>query len=655
MIIEISKLNNLIYVNVNSSEENFFKIFKSENENLIEIYRGVDITEGTKHVLKVVLEKENVSLSEEDYNSLIKENVELITCNNREDAYKQLAYDKELSKAIKEVFNENENNFISEFSEYQQDKQLKTINQITLDKQGNSIIKPIINGLFLNVTCFIDPTLKESDDNYIYTLEFYNGFRNKTEIAQLKTKEDLKRIIKNKNLLMIDDNRLLTELLTAYLNVASKENKMKIIETPFKEGYFILNNKVVTNSKLNSVSYPTRTQLRESIRLLNRILSARSKQGKINDCAIYRFMLISPFSFCFKQLGAFESLYSLILNGKTKANKTGSIHIAYRFYNLKATEEDTAISSISSLSSEIDNSTFPTVIDEAYSLFKYEEFKVILRRAITDINLRTVRDNDNIKNLKRRALSLPILLLNETIEFEDYLTSRYNIIYYGTETQLSKEEREEFNRIYKPRAEESILDKLKYIGKVFEKRIIEKIENKEDVLYYDSEQVTIEILKDIEKEANETFISEMKMKTVSSEEYKLNITELIKEILNNDFKKKVKSINYHAYLFIQSANNSDFPFMSYSKRKDSFYIELTKLKKYLNNKKQLKDASITLEENEILEYLNLTDIEIMKFNTINYQKKQRGFHLSVYDLAFKIFNILLESEKDKELEPYENT
>lgn len=54
----------------------------------------------------------------------------------------------------------------------------------------------------------------------------------------------------------------------------------------YLKGYFLVNNKVVENTKIKNLKY-TKEDLKEAILLLNELMKDRTEEGKANDSAVY--------------------------------------------------------------------------------------------------------------------------------------------------------------------------------------------------------------------------------------------------------------------------------------------------------------------------------------------------------------------------------
>ena len=378
-------------------------------------------------------------------------------------------------------------------------------------------------------------------------------------------------------------------------------------------------------------------------------------------------MLWNPYSYCLKQIGLKTGIYSLILIGISKGNKTGATKIGNLFYN--RVEEETSGSTASVLGSKLEENTFSSVFDEAYTLLGLPEVEDIIKRSIQEKTGRITKNRTDNKKLDVfNAFNLPLFILNERREFKDYITERFKIIDYTSKSYVPKEARTRFNEKYLPDAEDSVLKSLAIIGAEFNKKIVPLIEARDKSLL-NPEEVTIQILQDIAKETSLAvhkpinFLPSMYNLTEASTNYNYDVGTAIRNLLNEEFKNRHKVTNneYDSYNFVNSAINNDFDFITYNKYRTAetqhkeFIINSSGLRKYINN-----NVEETVELETILEHLGLTEILKSKATAenktyadfLNSQhriktdkgkyKNIKGFYLTVEELANKLFSFNIE-------------
>lgn len=497
----------------------------------------------------------------------------------------------------------------SENSYYEQSEE-KGINYIIFGKDG-IISEPIANVIIEDVEIILD-SLNILEP--VYNVTYYNKTFKKRKTVKYLTKKQLTEEFIKANVFYNSSKEYVETVLNNFIIDGTKEGRILAKTEAYLEGYFIVDNHVVSNTKLDEIKMPTNDELAESIKLLNKIMEDRTKEGKANDSTVYRFMLWSPFSYCLKQLGYSKANYSLILIGTSQTNKTGATKVGNLFYNRE--EEETSGSTVSVLGSKIGENSFSSIFDECSHLFKISEALNVMKRAVYEKTGRAVKDrNDNSKIDEFVAFNLPLFLLNPEgkIEFKDFITNRYKVINYSNESFITEAAKKEFNEKYLPEAKDTILKKLALIGKVFSEKLIGVIEDptKRKKLFH-IEELTIELLKEIQREAGSTFNKAMLKETEASSKYDYKVESEIPKVLNAEFKEKNRltgNRRYDASNFTNSIINNDFDFITYNKKRTpktqhkEFIINTSGLEKHVN---QLVEETVDLET--ILEALNLTDI-----------------------------------------------
>ena len=538
--------------------------------------------------------------------------------------------------------------------------------RIITDK--GTVTKPVANVVIEDVEIVLDSLgILEP----VYNVTYYNKTFKKEVAVEYLTKKQLTEEFIKANVFYISTKENVEAVLNAFIIDGTKEGTIETKTEAYLEGYFYINNHVVSNTKLNNIKKPTKEELAEAITLLNKIMEDRTAEGKANDSTVYRFMLWNPFSYILKQIGYSKANYSLILIGASQTNKTGATKIGNLFYN--RTEEETSGSTVSVLGSKIGENTFSSIFDECSHLFNLPEALNVMKRAVYEKTGRAVKDrNDNSKIDEFIALNLPIFILNpEGIRFKDFIINRYKIVNYSLDSFLTEEAIEEFNEKYVPEAPNTILKKLALIGKVFSEKLIAIIEDPtERKRLFNIEETTIEILKEMEEEANVNFLPEMLKETTASTKYNYNVLAEIPKLLTNEFKQKnFKRSNesYSGFTFVNSVTNNDFDFITYNRnrtektKEKEFIVNTSKLHDFVNNK---VEEYVELET--ILEALDLTETlkakpdykepyskYIKKNHKIRIKEpsgkvKERtisGIYLTVEELANKLFSFDIDFSK----------
>ena len=529
------------------------------------------------------------------------------------------------------------------------------------------ITKTVANVVIKNITIVLD-SLDILEP--VYNVTYYNKtFNEEVTIEHLTGKELTEEFIKAR-VFKNPSGDFINYILNLFIVDGAEEGFIDVTKEAYLEGFYIVDGKVVENTKLKNLKKYTAEDVAEAILLLNEIMKDRTEEGKANDSTVYRFSLWNPYSYCLKQIGLKTGIYSLILIGISKGNKTGAINIGNLFY--LNTEEENSGSTASVLGSKLEENSFSKVFDECYNLLNLPEVPDIMKKAVQDLITRITKDRtDNKKTDKFNAFGLPVFLLNERMEFKDYIRERYKITEYTSKSYVNKSKRTAFNEKYLPEDKEgTVLRKLAVIGNEFKQKIVPLIEAKDKRLLK-PEELTIEILKEIAEETSTAtgkpidFLPEMYNITEASTNYNYDVASEIRKLLNNEFKKKNRITANNkpsGYTFTQSAINNDFDFITYNKHRSEntaereFIINASSLVKYVNN-----HVEETVELKNLLTYLNLEEVlkTKAKANNVDYDKfiktqykikvdgskKKKnitGFYLTVEEVANNLFGFNID-------------
>ena len=409
----------------------------------------------------------------------------------------------------------------------------------------------------------------------------------------------------------------------------------------FIEGFFYHDGKVIDNTVNKDLTYDAH-DVKDAIKMINAIISNRGT-AKDNDATVLRFMLSSPFMYCLKQIGYGKANYGLMLYGKPQTSKTGSVSNFSWLYS-EPLETDKAVSTLSVFGSRLEETTLPSLIDEAYSFISNRDNHDSIKRSIYSETTRQVKSkNDNRKTDNYKALSIPIFTYNEHYEVANYFGRRFILCYYDESMIVSDDDRKAFDIEYVPNSPQSPLKVLRYLGKVFSERLIPYIESRDKELM-DIEKLTVKILKEIATDFHMDFDSAIYKIQESNTDTTIDLKSKIKTGLNELFRKNHRlSMGVKVYNeadFISCAENREIPFLYYKPNKEIYVIQtksfVDTISKFVNE---------TLNISEIANYLEI-DISQQKQQKVHGQNIGIGFEMLPHELEFKIFGIVTyESSK----------
>lgn len=403
----------------------------------------------------------------------------------------------------------------------------------------------------------------------------------------------------------------------------------------FIEGFFYHDGKVIDNTANKDLKY-TSHDVKDAIKMVNAIISNRGT-AKDNDATVFRFMLSSPFMYSLKQIGYGKANYGLMLYGKPQTSKTGSVSNFSWLYS-EPLETDKAVSTLSVFGSRLEETTLPSLIDEAYSFISNRDNHDSIKRSIYSETTRQVKSkSDNRKTDNYKALSIPIFTYNEHYEVANYFGRRFILCYYDESMIVADEDRKAFDVEYVPNSPQSPLKVLRYLGKEFSERLIPYIETLDKELM-DIEKLTVKILKEIASDYHVEFDSAIYNIQESNTDTTIDLKSKVKNGLNELFRKNhrlsmgVKT--YNEADFISCAENREIPFLYYKPNKEVYVIQTKAFVDTIS-----KIVNETLNINEIANYLEI-DISEQKQQKVNGQNIGIGFEMLPHELEFKIFGIV---------------
>ena len=431
-----------------------------------------------------------------------------------------------------------------------------------------------------------------------------------------------------------------------------------------KDGFFYdeSTGKVISNNVFSNLE-TSDDDVRKAIRIFNELIHNRGSAIP-NDCTVFRFILWCPFSYCLKQIGFIDDLYSLVLWGVTDTSKTGS---AVMFSNLYTDKDKTLqkANTQSAMGTRLGENTFPLILDENKDTLDDPRNEEFLKNIVTDKIGRSVKDkaDNNLMN-DFPALRMTISTLNQDIQYKPEFLKRYKVLYYDTSMQVKELAKREFNKKYQPQSPDTPLKQLRHLGKVFADRFIPYIESKSDELY-DLEALTIRILREIADSYGVDFNMNVYLKhkpTIESTDK----ASVIRNGLNKMFRKVHKlpygQQEYAGGDFVRCGKNSEISWLHYRPTPNDYLIKVSEFEREISD--------ITGEHIPVIDVFKLLEIPIQyvdegKIMSVKDKRKFKSSNVQTarineYNLTYKLFDINiydsdgleaaeLEEEQDKEI------
>lgn len=377
----------------------------------------------------------------------------------------------------------------------------------------------------------------------VATIQYTNTLTNQVVTIEKQPYEAIANNLVRNRLIDADSKGVEKILNKIWVNGANNIDFIHPETDLLKDGFFMdmEANKVLSNNVFENLE-TSEKEVREAINLFNELIRGRGT-AVANDCLLFRFMLWSPFAYCLKQLGYTDGLYNMVLWGITDTSKTGSSVMFSYLYTDKATTLQKA-NTQSAIGTRLGENTFPLILDEAKDILDNPSNEEFLKNIVTDEIGRAVKDRTN-NNLMVEfpAIRGVVFTLNPPVEYKPEFYKRYRVLYYDGSMQVKESDKIEFNKKFKPNTPATPLHQLKHLGKAFADRFIPYLESQSDELY-DLDNLTIKILKQIEKDfnCNKLFNTDVmrphtdRLTTHTNEDY----GSMIRTALNQQFTKGYK-------------------------------------------------------------------------------------------------------------------
>ena len=440
--------------------------------------------------------------------------------------------------------------------------------------------------------------------------------------------------------LLIDTNSLgiestLRKIFIHSCNIDFNGKTIVTAETDLlKDGFFYddTTGKVISNNVFSNIE-TSEKDVKDAIKLFNELIKNRGSAIP-NDCTVFRFMLWCPFSYCLKQIGYIDDLYSMVLWGVTDTNKTGS---AVMFSNLYADMETTLqkASTQSAMGTRLGENTFPLILDENRDILADNRNEEFLKNIVTDKIGRSVKDRaDNNMMNDFPSLRQTVSTLNHDLEYKPEFLKRYKVLYYDLSMQVNEDAKKKFNKKYKPKSPDTPLKQLKHLGKAFADRFIPYIEKQSDELY-DLESLTIKILNEI----SDTYGVKFNMNVYLKQKLTNQSTDkgsVIKNGLNKLFRKvhrlQTGQTEPMAIDFQRCAKASEISWLDFRPTNNEYLIKVTEFEKEI--------SAIAGEHIPVSQVMSLIDIPVGEIKERKFKSsKVKTVVIDEYNLTYKLFNI----------------
>lgn len=346
-------------------------------------------------------------------------------------------------------------------------------------------------------------------------------------------------------------------------------------------GYFLHNNDFVDNSDLGNEFKglkieDIKEELEKAISLLNEYFEVDNREQTIN---IFKYSLVSPYFYLFKQLDIQELNKYIILHGNGKTGKSTTVFNSLLFYGI-IKGNNKPISTAPSLRNALNGrNTMPFLIDESTKLFSESKFDDLIKRNAYNIY---IDEKANKNDFNKNDVAIGFRTVFFTQNKSQYLFTgvpRRTLTYEYIDIPKNKEN---FNKKFKFNGmKRSNLYILRYIGYAFSLCVKDSL--KSGLLFEcfnNPNEYINSILKQIERYSNVKFNPDFLKSNPFESENKLAFDNLIDGCIPNIFKiywNNKKQFNN----FIEFLKNS--PLLQGVLKADGnyYYATESKFKKFL--------------------------------------------------------------------------
>jgi hypothetical protein len=326
---------------------------------------------------------------------------------------------------------------------------------------------------------------------------------------------------------LVTSSRLAYDVMAALMEGFIRRGKALLKEEIEAPGFFIVDGKLIATNI--DVKKPDREDVKQALEILNELGEKWFSHAQDRFSRIFRWGVISPFIYAYKQMGKWvkwKYLYGASKTGKTTLGEIAVIYL-WGLDETKHKKPGSSIDTVARLGHVLSQSTFPTLINEPGGVFIKEELVDMIKSAIESINARGKYYKGNYIEIP--SLSPLLFTSNRVLPKDDALLRKFDVerFTYGEKIDLEKEKI--FENEMRPR-----LKKLKALGDFIAWYILNN-ELKEDPW-----KMAVEVLEEAYKYAD------MKMPQwlypSQDEEYRASeeiVYEDIRERIRNYFIKKI--------------------------------------------------------------------------------------------------------------------
>ena len=326
---------------------------------------------------------------------------------------------------------------------------------------------------------------------------------------------------------LVTSSRLAYDVMAALMEGFIRRGKALLKEEIEAPGFFIVDGKLIATNI--NVEKPDREDVKQALEILNELGEKWFSHAQDRFSRIFRWGVISPFIYAYKQMGRWvkwKYLYGASKTGKTTLGEIAVIYL-WGLDETKHKKPGSSIDTVARLGHVLSQSTFPILINEPGGVFMKEELVDMIKSGIESTSARGKYYKGNYIEIP--SLSPLLFTSNRTLPKDDALLRKLDVerFTYGEKIDLEKEKT--FEKEMRPK-----LKKLKALGDYIAWHILN------NGLKEDPWKMAVEVLEEAYKYAD------MKMPQwlypSQEEEYRASeefVYEDIRETIRNYFIKRI--------------------------------------------------------------------------------------------------------------------
>ncbi|HIE54166.1 MAG TPA: bifunctional DNA primase/polymerase [Chromatiaceae bacterium] len=254
---------------------------------------------------------------------------------------------------------------------------------------------------------------------------------------------------------LVYHRKLVEDVLSAVMQAYIRKGRAEVKEEIEAKGFYLASEKVVSvRWEPKNVS---NEELREALELLNELAEKWFGHVKERFATIIKWGLVSPFSYCYKQLGRWVPW--LYLYGASYTGKTTLGEIILNMWGLGSDhrKSGSSIDTVPRLGYVLSSSTFPILVNEPGSAVLKEDVVEVMKSAIES----TITRGKFVRGTYMEIPSLATLIMtsNKAVPQDDALLRRVVVLRFTFGERINPAKASKFEKEVKPK-----LRSLKAIG-----------------------------------------------------------------------------------------------------------------------------------------------------------------------------------------------